>query len=564
MRVSLCVICGNESACIERLLSSFETAFDELSLVRAIGNRKPDDTVEKAKAWCGINGKAFLFSEYRNIYTASNWDHIDDFAAARNKAFEQATGDWLVWADCDDVYEHHNADLKATLASKPDEIVMVRCIYDVRGTGKALYRERAIRRETFHAGRKWHHAVHENLLILPGDKHEDIARPVWVHAPLEIKRENRHRNLRILSHQVRDAATQIYYVHQEHYCNQNKAGAIKFGELAVSFDTLPASFRYEAHLNLARLAAKPSEAMDHCLKAHAIFPWCREALGSMILVEFERNDATRARWWAEQMLALREPLAGDRPWTHEQKWYEWLGYDLAARAFRLDRNKARADVLQAQFYAGKRPVISLLHATRGRSSKAVGARQLWYDRAADPTRIEHIFAVDADDKTSLDMARQFIHVVSTRKSCVAAWNQAARACSGDILVQVSDDWVPPANWDSGILEIAEGRDPIKEEFVIAPSDGSRKDDLLCMAILSRARYEKQGHLFFDGYESVFSDNEFTHRAHKDGIVIDAREKLRFEHLHPAFGKAPMDATYAHNNTPERYKAGEALFKERNP
>ena len=35
-------------------------------------------------------------------------------------------------------------------------------------------------------------------------------------------------------------------------------------------------------------------------------------------------------------------------------------------------------------------------------------------------------------------------------------------------------------------------------------------------------------------------------------------------MHPAFGKAKMDETYAHNNTTERYKAGEALFKERNP
>jgi len=119
-------------------------------------------------------------------------------------------------------------------------------------------------------------------------------------------------------------------------------------------------------------------------------------------------------------------------------------------------------------------------------------------------------------------------------------------------------------WDEQILQAAAGRDPRTDQFVIAPSDGSRKDDLLCMAILSRARYEKQGHLFFDGYESVFSDNEFTHRAYKDGIVIDARERLRFEHRHPAFGKGKMDETYAHNNTTERYKRGEALFKERNP
>ena len=86
-----------------------------------------------------------------------------------------------------------------------------------------------------------------------------------------------------------------------------------------------------------------------------------------------------------------------------------------------------------------------------------------------------------------------------------------------------------------------------------------------MAILSRARYEQQGNeLFHEGYESVFSDNEFSYRAYRDGIVIDAREKLRFEHLHPSFGKAPMDATYKHNNQQSRYEAGRALFAQRNP
>jgi hypothetical protein len=216
-------------------------------------------------------------------------------------------------------------------------------------------------------------------------------------------------------------------------------------------------------------------------------------------------------------------------------------------------------------HEGATPRISLLHATRGRSTQAVSAREIWLNAAVHPSRIEHIFAVDEDDAVSVEMCKQFVSVVSSKKSCVAAWNMAARKARGDILVQLSDDWTPPIGWDQRLLDIVGERDAQKEQFVIAPSDGSRKDDLLCMAILSRARYEAQGsELFHEGYESVFSDNEFTHRAYKDNVVIDAREALRFEHHHPAFGKGKMDATYAHNNTAERYKAGEALFKARNP
>ena len=82
---------------------------------------------------------------------------------------------------------------------------------------------------------------------------------------------------------------------------------------------------------------------------------------------------------------------------------------------------------------------------------------------------------------------------------------------------------------------------------------------------ARARYERQGgEMFHAGYASVFSDNEFSHRAFKDGVVIDKRSELVFDHHHPAFGKGKMDATYQHTNAADRYKAGEALFKARNP
>jgi len=85
-----------------------------------------------------------------------------------------------------------------------------------------------------------------------------------------------------------------------------------------------------------------------------------------------------------------------------------------------------------------------------------------------------------------------------------------------------------------------------------------------MAILNRARLEAQGELFFEGYESVFSDNEFSHRAWADGVVIDRRASLVFEHAHPFFGKAEWDETYRRNNDENRYDRGRALFMARNP
>ncbi len=57
MRISLCVIAGNEAEHIVAMLSSFKHFFDEFALVRAIGAKEPDATIELATVWCRENGK---------------------------------------------------------------------------------------------------------------------------------------------------------------------------------------------------------------------------------------------------------------------------------------------------------------------------------------------------------------------------------------------------------------------------------------------------------------------------------------------------------------------------
>ncbi len=561
MRISLCVICGNEEAVIGRFLDSFAPCFDELSLCRAVGASPPDKTAEIARRWCQDAGKAYVFSEYRNRPNASELYHIDDFGAARNTAFENGTGDWLVWADCDDLIDQPE-ELRRVL-SRPECGDLVRFDYDVIGTNKKPKRERAIRRSIFAAGNRWQFAVHENLLVAPGTPIGDYATPVWIHQPRINGTENRRRNKAILSRTLVNASANYFYVHQEWFCEGERINAQRFGELALAFPDLDPSFRYETNLNLARIAADNRAALRHALDAHSVFPWCREAMALIALIFMEREDGARALHWAQRLNETPLPSEEKRPWTHEPKWYGWAARDVLARCQRIAGEHTAAAETQAVM---GEPVFSLIHATRGRPAQASECRNHWLNLAANPERIQHIFCVDADDAKSLRLGKQFEHVVSDRKSCVAAWNLGATAARGKILVQLSDDWLPVPGWDAKLLaEIENAGKATADEFVIAVSDGHRTDDLLCMAILSRARYERQGgEMFSDEYQSVFSDNEFSHRAFRDGVVIDARPRITFHHNHPAFGAAPMDATYAHNNQPERYKTGEATFRRRNP
>ncbi|MCE9518226.1 MAG: glycosyltransferase family 2 protein, partial [Verrucomicrobia bacterium] len=207
--------------------------------------------------------------------------------------------------------------------------------------------------------------------------------------------------------------------------------------------------------------------------------------------------------------------------------------------------------------------ISLLHATRGRPQQALEAREKWLAAATKPGRIEHIFAVDCDDlPTQKSLAKFNPRIVpETGGGCVAAWNLAAAASTGDVLVQLSDDWTPIKGWDE---EFAGRFRDVAQPGVLRPSDGHRRDDLLCMAILTRARLKQQGEFLHSGYFGIYSDDEFSFRAYQDGIVIDARDMILL-HDHPNYNPdVEMDETYLHQNNTARDKEGRKTFLKRNP
>jgi hypothetical protein len=209
---------------------------------------------------------------------------------------------------------------------------------------------------------------------------------------------------------------------------------------------------------------------------------------------------------------------------------------------------------------GGKPRISLLHATRGRWAKATTMMNTWMSRAADPFRVEHIFAIDEDDEESKDKLRRFRHVIAAKDGySVGAWNAAAKVATGDVLVQMADDFMPPAEWDKGILDALGGN--VFAPSVLRVNDGLRKDGLITMAVVTRRWLEQEGTLFDPAYRNVYSDNDLTARARKAGAIIEAPHLL-FEHQHPIAGKAATDATYERGNDLAEYARAEAIYKEK--
>lgn len=82
--LSLCMIAKNESEHIGRCLQSAKNWVDEIIVV---DTGSTDDTREIARAW----GATVIDAEWQ-----------DDFSLARNASLEQATGDWILFLDCDE------------------------------------------------------------------------------------------------------------------------------------------------------------------------------------------------------------------------------------------------------------------------------------------------------------------------------------------------------------------------------------------------------------------------------------------------------------------------------
>lgn len=209
--------------------------------------------------------------------------------------------------------------------------------------------------------------------------------------------------------------------------------------------------------------------------------------------------------------------------------------------------------------------FSLLHTT----VRLDGWKQAyldWFNRSDYPNEIEYILCTETpvgygtnfDDLPFADRSRWVS--VNGAGSCVAGWNCAAEHAVGDVLITVSDDFAPCRHWDTELLKVIPD---LGGQYVVAVAAG-RTDNLMTISILTRAYYKRYGRIFYYGYDSrgaMYTDNDFTDVAYRDGVVVDARH-LVFEHRHPSYGLVPWDSVYTRCNRPEAYQHGEAVYRWR--
>jgi hypothetical protein len=312
-KISLCMICGNEASVILNCLQSAAPAFDELCLVRAIGEQGHDDTLALAVQWCCDNSKSFAVGEYQNRRAGLN--HVDDFGAARNVSFEMATGDWILWLDCDDYLDEVNCRRIREAVSQADfmEWSALYCSYLVEKQGGEIQRERLIRR----GKGRWKNAIHETCAV---DGPTGNCPQVKVfHGEHRAKHQSSAaRNSTILERAIESAPRHYFYLQAEQKMLGKKPEAIAAGRAALALlGPDQAEELYNVRLNLSEL--EPDRTIEHLLEALRLQPHRREALAYLCQKNLIEGDLSNATSYFRMMDAL--PLPSPLPWTHQGLWY---------------------------------------------------------------------------------------------------------------------------------------------------------------------------------------------------------------------------------------------------
>jgi glycosyltransferase involved in cell wall biosynthesis len=165
--ISLCMIVKNEEKVLGRCLESIKDIVDEINIV---DTGSTDKTVEVAQTY---TDRIFHFE----------W--IQNFAAARNFSFQQATKDYILWLDADDIIQKEDQKkfllLKQDLSNSVDSVSMEYHL-DFDSQGKALTSLRRNRLVKRACNFKWSGAVHEYLEVYGNIIHGDVA---IQHSPIE-------------------------------------------------------------------------------------------------------------------------------------------------------------------------------------------------------------------------------------------------------------------------------------------------------------------------------------------------------------------------------------------
>lgn len=246
--LSACLIVKNEKEVIGRCLDSLYDAVDEIVIYDTGSN---DGTQDICKSY----DKVKLIQGY--------WDM--NFARARNESFKNATGDYLMWADADDVLE----DFTVNWIKKAKESdfygydnIMMNYVYTIDSNGNPLtysFRERIVKATN---NPKWVGEIHE-VIVSDGNKfYVPIEEARFLHRPHA--KPNPKRNFEIFQNMEKKnhgnlSTRDWYYYARETETHDTIENAIRRYNKALERDDMWNIDRLNAYIALSKIYEKTNK-----------------------------------------------------------------------------------------------------------------------------------------------------------------------------------------------------------------------------------------------------------------------------------------------------------------
>lgn len=206
--------------------------------------------------------------------------------------------------------------------------------------------------------------------------------------------------------------------------------------------------------------------------------------------------------------------------------------------------------------------ISIIHPSYGRPELAASTAKTWINRAMQP--LEYLLCISYQDPKKYQYEELFkelpvrilYHIIP---NMVKQGNYAAYFSTGNLLIQVSDDFDCPEGWDKLLIDALTG----KEDFIVKTDDGVKvsginSDNIIALPILDRKYYERFGHIYHPDYKHFYGDEELSNVGDILGRKITL--PILFEHIHYVNGKAKEDDVNRKNN--KHFQSDKETFKIR--
>ena len=438
--VSIALIAGpGEGAILRRLIESSRGLWDQVVVVPAVGANSAHDVRQCAQE---AAGEALVCEEYQNSPEHKDWPHIDNFAAARNKAFSLATGKYVIWADCDDIFEPgqaeaHRQAIMDREAGKTEWDILV-TIYDVQNSGmRNNKRERIFRRmDDGRLPAHWERQIHERVTPVKDTKIGVAEHLKILHAPNGPKISSADRNKRIIASRINGIGMEWYYLAQEHFLKNEYQQAIGPCLLALEHSDLGPAERYQLHTQASMMLLERAKRLEHIGKAITLCPLRREAYGLLAADRMDHDDFTTAF----HILKTVDSMPNTADWNQENRWYKHLPRHLMAQCLRANKQNAEADALIKQGFRAAWGKITVIHI--GDPEQCMRSVAVYTDTADNPNAIQHMLVTQRGNKQA------------DRHCIVQSADEAISAAAGDILLTVTakEGQMPGLRWDLDLIE----------------------------------------------------------------------------------------------------------------